>query len=200
MNTIIIGTANRHKFEEIIKILNPEMLDIELLFGGDFVTEAPDETGSTFFDNALLKAKYYSEKTGKPTIADDSGLMVDALEGAPGIFSARYAGQNCTYGDNNKKLLDKLEDIPLDKRTARFVCTAVIYFPVGRSFTTEGILEGTITHSPRGSGGFGYDPVFELPDGRTVAEIPAEEKNQISHRAKAFLQMRGILAVMQNDE
>ncbi len=199
MRKIVIGTGNRHKFEEIIKILMPETLDIELVFGGALTDIKPDETGETFFDNALLKAKYYSEISGLPAIADDSGLMVDALDGAPGIFSARYAGEGCTYEDNNRKLLDVLKVFPNDKRTARFVCTAVLYLPDGKHFVGEGILEGRIGSEPIGKGGFGYDPVFVLPDSRTVAQIQAEEKNRISHRAKAFMQIRGILAVVIDD-
>jgi len=199
MQKIVIGTANRHKFEEIIKILMPETLDIELIFGGALTDIKPEETGETFFDNALLKANFYSETSGLPTIADDSGLMVDALDGAPGIFSARYAGEGCTYEDNNRKLLDVMKAIPNEKRTARFICTAVLYLPDGKNFIGEGILEGRIGSEPIGKGGFGYDPVFIIPDSRTVAQIPADEKNRISHRAKAFMQIRGILVVMNGD-
>ncbi len=195
---IVIGTANKHKFEEIEKILRPSELNVELIFGGDIVPKKPDETGKDFYENALLKAKYYSQRSGLPALSDDSGLMVDVLNGAPGIFSARYAGEKCNYDDNNRKLLTMLDNIPENNRTAKFVCTAVLYLPDSRNFVATGVLEGKIAKIPRGTGGFGYDPVFELPDGRTVAEIPQEFKNQISHRAKAFLQMRGIIAVIFN--
>ncbi len=198
MNKIVIGTANRHKFAEIEKILRPSELNLELIFGGDIVAEKPEETGKDFYENALLKAKYYSKHSELPAISDDSGLMVDALNGAPGIFSARYAGEGCDYDDNNRKLLTVLDNIPERKRSAKFVCTAVLYLPDGRDFMATGILEGKITKFPRGTSGFGYDPIFELPDGRTVAEIPQEFKNRISHRAKAFLQIRGIIAVLFN--
>ena len=193
---IVIGTANRHKFAEIEKILCPEDIGVELFFGGDLVSESPLETGTDFLENALIKARFYCEHTEIPTIADDSGLMVEALQGAPGVFSARYAGQNCSYDDNNRKLLRQLERIPPDRRKAKFVCVAVLYLPDGRDFVATGTLEGKIATAPRGNGGFGYDPIFELPDGRTVAEISAVEKNQISHRAKAFMQMRGIISIL----
>ena len=193
---IIIGTSNHHKFSEIEKILLPDEIGIKLVFGGDANSEPPEETGKDFFENAFIKAQFYSKITGLPAIADDSGLAVAALDGAPGIFSARYAGEGCTYADNNRKLLALLKDIPDNRRSAKFICTAVLYMPDGTNHSALGILEGRINHSPRGTGGFGYDPVFEIADGRTVAELPSDEKNLISHRAKSFMQMRGILTVL----
>ena len=195
---IVIGTANRHKFAEIEKILTPETLDIQLIFGGDIILQKPEETGSTFFENALLKAKFYSKASGLPAIADDSGLIVDALNGRPGIFSARYAGENCSYEDNNRKLLQELKKIPPQQRTARFVCVAVLFIDDENFFSAEGIIEGKIATEMRGDNGFGYDPIFELPDGRTMAQIPQKIKNKISHRAKAFLKMRKIIEEKRN--
>ncbi len=190
---VVIGTFNRHKFSEISSILSPQELDIILIFGGDVVSNPPDETGQNFLENAMLKAKYYCENSGFPSIADDSGLVIDALGGAPGVLSARFAGGGCTYADNNKKLLAELANVPVDGRQAKFVCTAVLFVPDGRHYVAVGELHGTIALSPRGTGGFGYDPIFELPDGRTVAELPSDLKNRISHRGKAFLAMREIL-------
>ncbi len=191
-----MGTSNRDKFAEIVEILRPDELGVELVFGGDLVDSPPPETGSDFLENATLKARFYSEASGLPAIADDSGLVVDALGGAPGVMSARYAGEGCSYEENNRKLLRKLSGVRGEDRRARFVCVAVLWMPDGKSFSTAGTLEGRIAESPRGSGGFGYDPIFELPDGRTVAQLSRAEKNRISHRAKAFVQMRGVLAVV----
>jgi XTP/dITP diphosphohydrolase len=196
MKKIVIGTGNRHKFAEIADILMPAQIGVELLLGGDLVDRTPDETGKDFYENALLKARYYCEKTGYASIADDSGLMVEALDGAPGLFSARYSGEVCTYSDNNRKLLTQLADVPAEKRAAKFICTAILYLPDGRSFSAVGIIEGKIAFTPRGAGGFGYDPIFELPDGRTIAELPDGEKSRISHRAKAFSQMREIMVAL----
>ncbi len=190
---IVIGTANRDKFREIERILRPADLGVELLFGGELSSQKPDETGKTFYENALIKAKFYSQLSGLPAVADDSGLVVYALDGAPGVFSSRYAGEGCTYEDNNRKLLRELIGVPAEQRGAKFVCTAVLYVPEDGDFVATGVLEGRIADAPRGVGGFGYDPVFQLPDGRTVAELSPEEKNRISHRAKAFSQMREII-------
>ena len=190
---IVIATGNRHKFSEIVKILKPEQLGIELIMGGEVVQVPPGEDGKTFFENALIKAKYYSEHTGLPSIADDSGLIVNFLGNEPGIYSARYAGPNATYEENNARLLRRLEGFPPERRIAYFVCTAVLYFPDGRYFVTSGMFNGRIALSPRGEGGFGYDPIFELFDGRTVAELSPEEKNAISHRGRAFARIKKIL-------
>jgi len=201
MEKLTIATANKHKFEEIVRILNPDELGMELIFGGDSVSTTPDETGNTFYENAYIKAKYYSEHTNSPALADDSGLIVLSLNNQPGIYSSRYAGQNATFQDNNRKLLEVMKNIPEDNRNAYFICIAVLYLPENKSlwigggldFSTEGILSGKIAFAPSGTGGFGYDPIFQLPDGHTVAEISAEKKNKISHRAKAFQKMKSIL-------
>ena len=193
MRKIIIATNNRHKFGEILQIFKPDEIGIEFLFGGDIAKKSPEETGNSFYENALLKAKYYSQIANLPAIADDSGLIVNVLGNEPGLYSARYAGKNCTYEDNNRKLLERLQNVPKEKRIAYFICIAVLYFPDGFTFTTEGIMNGRIADYSRGEGGFGYDPIFELFDGRTVAQIPQKEKNKISHRAKAFRTMKKIL-------
>jgi len=193
MPKVILATSNKHKFFEIKNILLPEELGIELIFGGELVDSAPPETGSTFFENALIKARFYGQKTNMPSLADDSGLVVPALGGKPGIMSARFAGEGCTYEDNNRKLLKMMESLPDEMRGAKFVCVAVLWLPYGEVFSTKGELHGKITREPRGTGGFGYDPVFELPDGRTVAELSPQEKNAISHRAKAFKKMRKLI-------
>jgi len=193
MPKVILATSNKHKFFEIKNILLPEELGIELIFGGELVDGAPAETGSTFFENALIKARFYGQKTNMPSLADDSGLVVPALGGKPGIMSARFAGEGCTYDDNNRKLLKMMENLPDEMRGAKFVCVAVLWLPGGEVFSTKGELHGKITREPRGTGGFGYDPVFELPDGRTVAELSPQEKNAISHRAKAFKKMRKLI-------
>lgn len=193
MPKVVLATSNKHKFFEIKNILLPEELDIELVFGGELVDSAPPETGSTFFENALIKASFYGQKVNMPSLADDSGLVVPALGGKPGIMSARFAGEGCTYEDNNRKLLKMMESLPDKMREAKFVCVAVLWLPYGEVFSTKGELHGKITREPRGTGGFGYDPVFELPDGRTVAELSPQEKNAISHRAKAFKKMRKLI-------
>ncbi|MCD6532368.1 RdgB/HAM1 family non-canonical purine NTP pyrophosphatase [bacterium] len=185
MKKVVIATKNRHKFGEIRQIIQPESLGIELVMGGE-ITDAPAETGKSFFENALIKAKHYSEASGLPAIADDSGLIVNFLGQEPGLYSARYAGENATYEDNNRKLLSRLEGFPPERRIAYFICVAVLYLPDGRYFVTSGLVNGKIAAQPRGEGGFGYDPIFELPDGRTMAQLSPEEKNRISHRGRAF--------------
>ena len=145
-----------------------------------------EETGTTFKENAFLKAQAIAKATGLPAIADDTGLEVDALEGAPGIFSARYAGENCTYEDNVKKLLRELSDIADDRRTARFK-TVAVYVHKETELSAEGVVEGVITEKAEGVGGFGYDPVFSVLDmKKTYAQLADEEKNRVSHRGKAI--------------
>ena len=146
-----------------------------------------EETGVTFEENAFLKADSGCKESGMPCIADDSGLAVDALDGAPGVYSARYAGEHGNDEKNNELLLENLSDVPADKRTARFVSTVCCCFPDGRHMTVRGECEGKIAFEPKGEGGFGYDPVFYLPElKKTYAELAPEEKNAISHRARAL--------------
>ena len=145
-----------------------------------------EETGTTFKENALLKAHAIAKATGLPSVADDTGLEVDALGGAPGIFSARYAGENCTYEDNVKKLLRELSDVADDRRTAHFK-TVAVYVHKETELSAEGVVEGVITEKAEGVGGFGYDPVFSVLDmKKTYAQLADEEKNRVSHRGKAI--------------
>jgi XTP/dITP diphosphohydrolase len=187
---ILIASTNDGKIREIVEILKPT--------GAKFLTyndyhNWPDveETGDTFFDNAILKAKALVEAFGVTAISDDSGLEVDALNGAPGVYSARYAGEDGNAIKNNEKLLDELKDVPEGERSARFRCVAVLLFPDGKFIRADGTLEGKIGFEKKGKDGFGYDPLF-IPEGesRTVAEMSMDEKNQISHRAKAFNRLK----------
>jgi XTP/dITP diphosphohydrolase len=158
----------------------------------DFPT-APEveEDGTTCEANAIKKAKEIARSTRVPALADDTGLVVDALEGRPGVYAARYAGEHATYEDNCRKLLRELTGVPSAKRKARFLTVAAIAFPSGDVHVTQGSLEGLITEQPIGDRGFGYDPVFFVPEfNKTLAQLTIEEKNRISHRAKAFAQMR----------
>jgi len=185
---LLIATSNMGKVREISEALRDFDLEIKTL--KDYCEiNPPEETGKTFFENAYLKAKYYTEKTGLMCLADDSGLEVDILNGAPGIYSSRFAGENATDEENNKKLLALLQGIPLEKRKARFVCIIVVYHPSGKYIKTEGTWEGLIGFEPKGSHGFGYDPIFLVPEynyEKTAAELPIEEKNKLSHRGKAL--------------
>jgi XTP/dITP diphosphohydrolase len=190
---LLLGSNNAKKRKELAEIL--EGLDIELVVPadlGDF--EEPEETGTTFEENAGIKAAYYAEKTGLPTLADDSGLVVDALHGKPGVHSSRYAGEQATDLDNCKKLLDALADVPEPERTARFMCCIVVVHEGSVVGTAEGACEGVILKEMKGAGGFGYDPLFLYePEALTFAELPAESKNRISHRARALQGIRPVL-------
>ncbi|MCL6473042.1 MAG: XTP/dITP diphosphatase [Firmicutes bacterium] len=190
MSELIIASQNEGKIREIIDIL--DLKDVKVYTLKDFPNwPNVEETGSTFYDNALIKARALVEAFGKPAVADDSGLEVDALGGKPGIYSARYAGEQGNAKKNNEKLLRELEGVPWDRRTARFRCVAVIMTPDGWVAQAEGTLEGRIGFEPRGAGGFGYDPIFIVEgEERTVAEMPLDEKNKISHRAKAFRKLK----------
>lgn len=174
--------------------LDYTIISMKEVFG--FVPEI-DETGSTFYDNAMLKATAVFEKCGCWTLADDSGLEVDALEGAPGVYSARFAGVNATGVDNNQKLLKLLETVPLEKRTARFKCVMVLKREKNDIITAEGTCEGKIMFTLSGSGGFGYDPLF-VPDGfdATFGELSSAIKNSISHRGIALKRLREKLEVV----
>lgn len=152
------------------------------------------EDGATYRDNALKKAWSAAKLTGKPALADDTGLEVDALGGQPGLYAARFAGEGCTFQDNIRKLLRLLEGVPSERRGARFVCVIALVSPDGREQVVEGELCGRITESQTGIGGFGYDPVFYVPEvGKTLAELTADEKNRISHRRRALDKARTII-------
>jgi len=193
VTTLVLATANRGKVAELRRILTG--LDVVLLDGTDVALADVEETGATFAENALLKARAAAAATGHAAVADDSGLAVDALDGEPGVRSARYAGVHGDDAANTDLVLRRMEGIAV--RSARFVCVAALATPAGREWTAEGRLEGALTLAPRGTGGFGYDPVFE-PLGYTVttAELAPEEKDAISHRGQAFRALRPAIAAL----
>jgi XTP/dITP diphosphohydrolase len=184
VTTFVLATANPHKAQEMRAVLVP--LGIELLERPGDVADV-DETGETLEENALLKARALVEATGRAAIADDTGLFVDALEGRPGVRSARYAGEAATYDDNVTKLLGELNGVAVARR-ARFVTVICVAYPDGEAFCVEGQLDGEITRERLGDQGFGYDPVFAADDteGRTLAQLAPHEKNEVSHRARAL--------------
>ncbi len=186
---IVLATNNQGKVREIEKILSP--LSVEFLNLESFpALKPPEETGETFAENALLKAQYYFDRLKKPALADDSGLEVQYLGGGPGVFTARFAGDNITDEERNEALLQKLQGVPLEQRGASFVCVAALVLPWGEHIITRGELKGFIATAPEGEDGFGFDPVFFLPHyDQTMAQI-GQEKNRISHRARAMKAMR----------
>jgi XTP/dITP diphosphohydrolase len=188
---VVLATRNAHKVVELRRILNSAGLDAVELVGIDAYPQVPEvpETGATFEDNALLKARAVADATGEIAVADDSGLAVDALNGMPGVLSARWAGGLGGLADeaNLRLVLAQISDVPDERRGASFECAAAAVFPDGREFVVRGRLTGTIVRSPRGSNGFGYDPIFLPVDGdRTTAELSADEKDAVSHRGVAF--------------
>lgn len=190
MNRILLATRNRKKLIELQRILDSALGAHRVaLLGLDDVPEYPEvpETGLTFGENALLKAREGARRTGLPTVADDSGLAVDALNGMPGVFSARWSGKHGDDQANLELVLAQLSDVADDQRGAAFVCAAVLVLPGGKEHLVEGRQTGKLLRAPRGAGGFGYDPIF-LGDGqdRTNAELTPEEKDAISHRGKAL--------------
>jgi XTP/dITP diphosphohydrolase len=195
---LVLATANPDKAEEIRSVLHDAGVDVELVPRPGGVPEV-DETGETLEENARLKAVALCTATGLPAVADDTGLAVDALSGAPGVYSARFAGEDATYTDNVAKLLRDLHDVPARERTARFTTVALARWPDGRELAAIGDVEGTIASEARGDGGFGYDPLF-VPvegDGRTFAEMTAAEKHRVSHRGRAFRTLADGLKVVQ---
>lgn len=191
MKKIVLASGNAGKIREIREIFSG--LDVEIVAQSGLGIESPEESGETFTENALIKARYAAEQTGLATIADDSGIAVEALGGKPGVHSARYAGANAGDEDNLLRLLRELEGVPDEDRSAAFHCAAVLVFPgdTEASIVVEEVWHGTILHSRRGAGGFGYDPVFLDPDShKTGAEMSKAEKNAVSHRGKAFRKLR----------
>ena len=190
---IVVATRNLGKLKEIKAILGD--YPVKFLSLKDFpdVPEIPED-GETFAENAVQKARTVARLTGRIAIADDSGLTVDALNGRPGVYSSRYAGDNATDEDRYLKLLQEMESIPDGKRQGAFVCAAAVASPSGEAEIVESEIRGSIAFEPRGRHGFGYDPVFFIPEfGQTVAELEPDLKNRISHRAKALEKLRGIL-------
>jgi len=188
-NKLVLATRNQGKIVEFRRILDELAPGAIELIGVDQFPDLVDvdETGSTFADNSLLKARYTCQATGLPAIADDSGLCVDALDGAPGIFSARWAGSHGDDQANLEKVLDQLKDVPAEKRTGHFICVASLVLPDGRQQVAEGRFDGHILLAPVGENGFGYDPIFQ-PGGMTIssAQMGAAEKDLVSHRGKAL--------------
>lgn len=190
---LIFATGNQDKMKEIREILGD--LDYEILSMKEAGIDMDIvEDGQTFEENAIIKATAVMRETGCLVLADDSGLEVDYLNKEPGIYSARYMGENTPYRIKNQIIIDRLHGVPDILRTARFVCVIAAAFPDGRVETRRGTIEGRIAHRPAGENGFGYDPIFYLPERKmTTAEIPAEEKNAISHRGNALRQIKEIL-------
>ncbi len=190
---LLIATNNSGKLREIRRLLGDVPLTIigpDALAAGGRSLPAVTEAGETYAENALLKARSAARATGLAALADDSGLEVDALDGAPGVHSARFAGPAASDADNNRLLLARLYGVPPARRAARFVCTAALVLPDGREIVTTGSVEGRIVDAPRGEGGFGYDPLFFYePFGCTFGEVSAEAKNGVSHRARAVAAM-----------
>ena len=200
MDKIIFATGNKDKLKEIRMILGGTGLEIismkEAGVSGDI-----EENGTTFAENAMIKARAVCSLTGLPALADDSGLVIDALNGEPGIHSARYLGHDTSYDIKNNDLIHRLDGVPDEKRSARFVCAIACALPDGRCFTEEAAMEGRIGYEIRGENGFGYDPIFYLPEyGCTSAEISPEEKNRISHRGKALRAMKNRLLSIMDDQ
>lgn len=191
---LVLATRNRNKVIELVALLGNLAITIRTL---DEFPDAPDvvEDGDTCEANAVKKARAIAESTGLPAVADDTGLEVDALGGRPGVYAARYAGEDATYEDNCRKLLRELTGVPREQRTARFLTVAAIALPSDGIRVAQGTLEGVIAEEASGTLGFGYDPVFLIPEfGKTLAQLPADQKNTISHRAKAFAKVREMLS------
>lgn len=192
MTEVLLATRNRGKLREFQSLLGGMELSFRTLDDFPNLGE-PVEDGATFEANAIKKAAEYSKATGMIAIADDSGLVVDALGGRPGVYSARYAGDDAGDDDNNEKLLLDMRGFPEGARGAAFVCVLAAATPDGRTVTSEGRCEGEIINFPKGDGGFGYDPLFYIPSlGCTMAELPADKKNEISHRGKAVKKFKSI--------
>ncbi|ADI02796.1 MAG TPA: XTP/dITP diphosphatase [Syntrophothermus lipocalidus] len=197
---LVLATRNGKKLQELKQLLDG--MGVEMLSLEQF-PEVPEveEDGETFAENAIKKARTIAEVTGMVTLADDSGLEVDALGGSPGVHSARFAGEHGDDAANNAKLMDLMRGVPEEKRGARFRCVVAVAVPWGEVHLAEGTCEGKIAHEPRGDWGFGYDPLFVVEGyGRTMAELPPEVKNSISHRGRALERARAILASLWEGE
>lgn len=193
MRTLLLATTNEHKLGEFRTIFRD--LPFTLLSLRDVQIDMDvEETGTTFAENALLKAHAYAQAANMLALADDSGLEIDALGGAPGIYSARFAGRETSYEERFRLIYARLRDVPREQRTARFRCAIALVDPAGYERVVEGTVEGVIADEPRGENGFGYDPIFLVPEfGRTTAEMAPEEKHRISHRGRAAEAARRLL-------
>lgn len=186
MKTILIGTTNQGKVNDFKQLLEKEGIKVLSLRDLDDAIEV-EETGTTFAENAILKAETFSRHYNQIVIADDSGLEIEALNGRPGVYSARYAGEHKSDEDNIKKVLSEMEGVPFHARKAAFVCVLALAIPGKETKIFEGKCHGYITEQPKGTNGFGYDPIFYVPEkGKTMAELSLEEKNELSHRKKAI--------------
>ncbi|MGI5921570.1 MAG: XTP/dITP diphosphatase [Syntrophomonadaceae bacterium] len=199
INKLLLATRNKHKKQELQEILSDLNLEIVTLEDIEPLPEV-EEDGQTFTANAIKKARITASLSGMITLADDSGLVVDALDGKPGVYSARFAGEHATDEENNRKLLKMLKNVPEPQRTARFQCVIAISSPEGKIATVEGSCEGRIALKPSGQGGFGYDPLF-IPAGeeRSFAMLSAEQKNRISHRGKALKKAKPVIVNFLNE-
>lgn len=193
LDKLIFATGNEGKMKEIRMILADMGMEILSMKEAGVDTDIVED-GTTFEENALIKARTVAAVSGLPAMADDSGLEVDHMDKAPGIYSARFLGEDTSYRIKNQYIIDQLAEVEGDARSARFVCAIALALPDGRSFTTRATVEGVIAYEERGNEGFGYDPIFYLPEyGKTTAELTSEEKNVISHRGKALRQMKAIM-------
>ena len=196
MDKIVFATTNEGKVKEIKEILKD--FPIEVVSMKEMgITADIEENGTTFEENSLIKARALAKLTGLPALADDSGLEVDYLNGEPGIYSARYLGRDTDYDYKNNYIIDKLSEAKGEDRSARFVCVISLVLPDGREFVERGVVEGLIGYEQKGENGFGYDPIFYLPEyGKTSAELPPEKKNKISHRGKALTAMKKLIVTL----
>ncbi len=196
MPTILVATSNNHKLGEYATLLNLPELQLVSLKDLGIAADAPED-GDTFTANALQKAHYYAKKSGMPTLADDSGIVVDALGGAPGVYSARYGTLGLDDSGRRRLLLTNVNALGEVDRTARFVCVIAVVTPAGRELLSEGVCEGQIATAEAGEGGFGYDPIFWLPAHHcTIAQLSADQKNRLSHRGKAVRDIAPQLAAL----
>lgn len=189
----LIATHNMKKREELHRILSPLGVNVYLDYEKGIKLTDVEETGETFEENALLKARSGCKESGMPCIADDSGLMVDALDGRPGVYSARYMGENTPYPEKMAHLVSELEGVEDEDRTARFVSVAALVFPDGREYTVRGTCEGKIGYEPKGENGFGFDPIFYVGE-KTFAQLTAEEKDAVSHRGNSLRALKEKIA------
>lgn len=194
MRKMVLASSNRHKLEEIMEITKEFGVELITMDEAGLGGMDIEENGSTFEENSMIKAKAVVDELGLPAIADDSGLMVDFLNGAPGIYSARYSGEDKNYDANNKKLISELQNAPKEERGAQFVSVITLLMPSGESLVVRGEVEGVIGYEEKGTNGFGYDPLFYIPSlDKTFAELTSEEKNEISHRANALMKLKAEL-------